>query len=237
MADHPMDDELQNMANQQDSQSASNELPPPAPLNDDGVLQMMLATLDNSRRAGQITLQQYVSLVARLDTTATSAHQLPQQPEAQYTDVSAKLARAKATVHTHVPLYRGDSGDKITAGAWIAYFEREAYDAGLPLEHWPLSAVKRFPADAGAAMWANSVFGIGLAFKPGTWEDFRSAFLLQYTPPNSVELAQAAFERLSMNTCKGNIVAFNTEFHSRVTAYDSALQQAGLGALKQNVKK
>ena len=66
----------------------------------------------------------------------------------------------------------------------------------------------------------------GLRFA-ATWEDFHSAFLAQYTPANATQLAQAAYEALSMDSYSGDILAFNREFNLLAVHYDNVLRDAG----------
>ena len=174
------------------------------------------------RNAGLITEEQSQSALRALFSGAA--------PDNHSTAEQNKIARAKTTVRTVVPEFTGDQSATVTAGRWLETFETEATDAGLPMENWPLSAVRRFPTGSAASLWAASVFGGGLRFQ-STWEDFRPAFVAQYTPANVVPAAQAAYEALSMASYGNDILAFNREFNVQAVHYDNVLRDAGRNGL------
>lgn len=147
-------------------------------------------------------------------------------------DPTANLMRAESVVQTVVPVDGGEPTNELSASWWIRVFAAEATDAELPIAYWPRAAVGRFPAESCAALWALSVFGEGTDFV-ATWDEFRQAFLLQYTPANALEKAQRAFNALPMATFGIDVLSFNKEINLPAVRYSHALRDAGRPQLGQ----
>jgi hypothetical protein len=198
---------------------AMAEIPQPPPANLLDQTAVNLREIFQRRENGTITdgeLQ--LALVALFSQSG----RLLSQPHS-IVDHTISLSRAKATVRKEVPEFTGEISADFTATQWLETFESEAADAGLPAENWPFAAIRRFPTGSSANLWAASVFGGGLRFK-ASWEDFRAAFVAQYTPSNALPMAQAAFEQLAMTNPDDNILEFNRKFCRQSWHYDSILR-------------
>jgi hypothetical protein len=105
------------------------------------------------RRAGLITeadMQMALTALFNIPNTNPTVGMAP--------DTASTLARARSTVRSVVPEFRGEQSDGITAGRWFEKFELESTEAGLPEAEWPQAAVGRFPTGCSARLWVSTVF-------------------------------------------------------------------------------
>jgi hypothetical protein len=183
---------------------------------------VLVQALQTSLAAGQITMNQFIAAAAALggistpSTVATGGH----------------LVRAQAPVGAEMDQFRGDRSDILMAGRWIDAFERTADRFHLDRRKWAIQAVDCFPANSAAALWAASIFGVGLQFRCESWGVFRTAFLTKYTPDNALINAQESFEQLTQDTFGEDVIAFNREFNVRAMQYNTCLRDAGSHCLQ-----
>lgn len=239
MADTHMPDDQQQQHHEIEEQQEQQREQPPAGAAD--VNRIALTSFQHSLTQGLISPEQFITLVTALSGPVIQQPQQAPQPQhvpeftfpanASFVDPDARLARARATIQSSVPFFRGDKGDgMLTAGQWLECFEQEAEGAGLPRENWPLAMIRRFPAGSTAALWVKSIFGAGTAFT-ADWASLRSSFLSRYTPVNAVNTALAAYDQLTMDGYGNDVAAFNAEFLLRMTTLECVRRDAGLAAL------